>query len=234
MRTFPILAALVLLSSNTVFAAPKAGGGGGGRSTGGGSFFKSPPMVWVAFGMGTSKIKSPANNIDNEGFQYFEAGGQLRMWGRLFIPFGAFASLNAGKMQYRFLGPDNTNYSANDVDYQLIGAGMRMGLQYRFLYTQHFRMYGEAGLYASGDTATYKVKTNTALAAQGSKFASETRDLIDSGWYAEGGMDIVFQHYGLRLAGRRHMGSTGRVDALNKQKIKYEASFAYAALIKEF
>ena len=233
MRTFPTLAALLLFSSNTVFAAPKAAGGGGGGSRGG-SLFSSPPMVWVAFGMGTNKIKSPALNIDNEGFQYFEVGGQLRMLGRLFIPFGAFASFNSGKMQYRFLGPDNTNYAANDVEYQLIGAGMRMGLQYRFLYTQHFRMYGEAGLYASGDTATYKVQTNATLAAQGSKAAVDSRNIFDSGWYAEGGVDIVLQHYGLRIAGRRHMGSTGPVDALNKQKIKYEANFAYAALIKEF
>ncbi len=223
-----------MLSSTTAFAAPAAGGGGGGGGRGGGSLFSSPPMVWVAFGMGTSKIKSPAAEIDNSGFQYFEVGGQLKAFGRLFIPFGAFASFNSGKMQYRFLGPDNNNYAANDVEYQLIGAGMRMGLQYRYVYTQHFRLYFEVGLYAAGSTATYQVKSNATLMAQGSKYANDTRNIADTGWYNEGGMDILFSHYGLRLAARQHQGSTGRVDTLNKQKIKYEANFAYAALIKEF
>jgi hypothetical protein len=226
-----ILFGFAILLSAPVFGADKGSGGGGSAPTG------KLPMAWFGLGGGKMNINSPKDDITPSGYLNFEIGGQtflFKNFSRLQFTLAAFAGLSSGKMSYRYLSESPAiNYSADEVRYQMSNIGVRTGVQLRLIDAGWYRLFAEGGVFGDSSTTNYTT-IETTLATQGSTYIKGEKDLTGGGWYADAGMDVRIIRYGIRLGARQFNGTTGRLKALNNQRIRHRTEFGYVSFFKDF
>lgn len=191
--------------------------------------------VWLGYGWGTSKINEPASDMDSSDFYWLELASEFKAMSRIHVVFGAFASTNEGTLNYNYLNAqDNLRYSSNNVKYTMETQGGRVGLHWKILYTNFFRIFVEMGGYGGLASVTYDVDKNTEVTSVGNSYKKKSKNIWEYGGYGLAGAEIIIGGFGVRASVRQLYGETGRVDGLNDKVIRYSNPMAFIGLMKSF
>jgi hypothetical protein len=224
-----VKAALVLMLalSCSAHAADKSSSGA----------MKRGPTIFFGVGAGKMNVRLPEEGFTSDGYLHFELGSQVQIFPKvknLHAVLAGFAGLSSGKMDYQYRNPEyNQNYSYTDMKYSLSDVGLRMGVHMRVINSGWFRLFVEGGGFLGSATINYSTDDST-VKNQGSNYQKNQKEIMDHGWYADGGVDLMIRRYGLRAGVRQFNGKLGRITALDRQHVWHRTEIGYVAFIKDF
>jgi hypothetical protein len=191
-------------------------------------------VVWIGAGAGSSASQVPSADIPADLALYGQVGYDKKLIGPFFGTIGAAIFNQSGELDYGYLNPeDGIQYNAENIDYVASGTEYFLGLKIRIIDTKYLRFFiGGGGLAGS---AAYKndARLSTEVTALGFTYESEQRSIKHFGYYGDGGFDLMFGAYGLRLAGRFSEVETERINVIGKKHYRYRDSFGFIAFIQE-
>lgn len=209
-------------------------GGGFGQGT------FSGVAGYLGVGIADYSVLLPTNRFRMDQGVYVYMGGEREVGkSGLFITLSANFLNSTGQSFYDYtrLGGGQYTSGANDIDLQIQGFQLGLGVKMKFFPRGWFRPYVEGGGLFGYHVINYDDSNSAIVPQNGAAAGGELLEdgLTGFGYYGELGLDIDFNDYwGIRVAGRYQITETRRFETLANSRVKFAARIVQIAMARRF